>query len=816
MLVVVDGADIERLESLLGGDQEVVVTAMPLRELADWHPGEPLPTRFHEADVIALPESVALAGRTDTNKVRTVAVPPGASLPDGRLELWLAAELSRAIRRIPQPELHASPGLTRVLTEGSYDHPQLAPGIMSRFGVLLFKPATIVTAEVLDDLARRAGECGYSVVAARSLTPAELVASGAVRRHYAAHWEIAQAGRLQPDERLRLLRIYDRPQFDDRFGIAASDVPVFPVLEFASRSAIPLDTINEWSEASANAHGLNSGCLDGPNEVGDLTYANLFEFPDRSASPVFLLNPHMPSVTTWFEHSPTPLVALLLGTADDEALPWARMRAEFCGGSDPSTAPLGSLRRDMWEGFWPLRYVDEIEVGRAYNGVHLSNGPVESVREAAIWFEIAPEETATGRTLLAACGGKPDFLHAEYLCFEGRTRVLVDVTRDLSTAEAARVLAAGKRLAIREQVANDATIRRVDLAHRIGRELADADDVVAVLVGGSVARNRASGDSDLDLIVITSRPERSQVIERMERSGVVVEVEWLVPEDAFELAAGGHKRDVRELRRSARLGLALAVHDPDGIADELASRARAARPDLASAGERLVEAYGTFVALVEGSVHDTAECWSAVRGLYDVIAFLLLLAGPLRYQKPKWVLADLDETGNGDVAAALMRAYGVDDDRAAAADAIESASRAIEVTAAELGLPTSDTVRQLGLVAAYPEYSYVCHSVDDARSLLMDGRFADAAYAAKFSVQMMYAISEGSSGTIDSEPGARNAELDHLASSLFAHDVTPPPVEDSDLESCLAHLERCRARLLPSDEQEIITHEDRAQEPDRD
>lgn len=744
-----------------------------------------------------------------------VAVPPGASFPDGRLELWLASELSRALRRIPQPELHASPGLTRVLAEGSYDHPDLGPGMTTQFGVLLFKPATIVTAEVLEDLAGRAGECGYSVVAARTVTPAELVANGAVRRHYAAHWEIARAGQLQPDERLRLLRIYDQPRFEDRFGIAAADVPVLPVLEFVSRSAIPLDTINAWSEASANAHGLNSGGFDGPNEVGDLIYVNLFEFPDRLAGPVFLLNPHMPSVTTWFEHNPTPLIALLLGSADDGALPWARMRAEFCGGSDPSTSPPGSLRRDMWEGFWLLRYVDEIEVGRAHNGVHLSNGPVESVREAGIWFGIAPEETATGRTLLAACGGKPEFLHAEYLCFEGRTRVLVDVTRDLSTTEAARVLAAGKRLAIRDQAANHATIRRVDLAHRIGRELADAGEVIAVLVGGSVARNRASDDSDLDLVVITSRPERSQVIERMERSGVVVELDWLVLEDALELAAGGQERDVRELRRSARLGLALAVHDPDGIANELASRAREARPDLASAGERLVEAYGTFVALADGLMRDPAECWRAVRGLYDVIAFLLLLASPLRYQKPKWVIADLDDTGNGDVAAALMRAYGVDDDPAAAADAVESASRVIEVAAAQLGLPPSDTVRQLGLVAAYPEYSYLCHCVDDARSLLADGRFADAAYAAKFSVRMAYAISEGSSGTVGGKSGPRNAELDRLASPLFAH-VTPPPVEDSDLENCLAHLERCRARLLPSGDQEILAHEDRAQVPDRD
>lgn len=796
MLVVVDGVDIGRLRSLVAGGRDVVVTPIAGRELARWRPGEPLPAPFQDADVVAVPESAALAVQTDIAPIRLVSVPPSASLPEGRLELWLAAELARAVRRIPHPERHGSPGLARVLTEGRYDHPELAAGMVAPFGVLLFKPATIVTAEVLEGLAGRAAECGYSVVSARTVTPAELVANGTVRRHYAAHWEVARAGRLQPDERLRLLRIYDRREFEDRFGISAAEVPVLPVLEFVSRSAIPLDAINAWSEASANANGLNSGTFDGPNEVGDLTYVNLFEFPDGSDRPVFLLNPHLPSVTTWFEHSPTPLVAVQLGSADDGALPWARMRAEFCGGSDPSTSPPGSLRRDMWDGLWPLRYVDEIDVGRSHNGVHLSNGPVEAVREAWIWFGVAPEETTTGRTLLAACAGKPDFLHAEYVCCEGRTRVLVDVTRDLTATEAARVLAAGKRSAVPEQATNDATIRRVDLAHKIARELATNDDVAAVLVGGSVARNRASEDSDLDLVVITTRPERSLSIERIERSGVMVELEWLRLETALELASGGRHRDVRELRRSARLGLALAINDPDGIAEQLASRARAARPDLTSASEHLLDAYNSFVTLADAPVRDPAESWKAIRGLYDVVAFLLLLASPLRYQKPKWVIADLDDTGNGDVAAALLRAYGVDGGEVAAADAVESASRVVEVAAASRGLPPSETVRELGLVAAYPEYSYLCHCVDDARSLLAAGSFADAAYAAKFSVRMAAALREGSSD-IGVEGGSRDAELDRLASAVFADDLARPPVEDSDLERCLEHLERCKAHLVP-------------------
>jgi predicted nucleotidyltransferase len=715
---------------------------------------------------------------------------PGVST--GRPELSRASELARASRRVPYPELHRSPGLLRVLEDGRYDHPELQPSTIGPFGVLLSKPATIMTPAVLDDLAERAAECGYLVVTARMVTASELVAEGTMRRHYAAHWDIAREGRLQPDERLRLLDIYDRPGFDDRFGVAAVDVPVVPVLEYLARSGISLDAINDWSEASADAHGLNSGTFDGPNEVGDLTYVNLFGPSDGSSPPVFLLNPHLPSVTSWFERTPTPILAALLGSAGDDALPWARMRAEFCGGPDPSTAPPGSLRRDMWDGVWPMRYVDGIDVGRSHNGVHLSNGPVEAVREAWIWFGIAPEETEAGRTLVAACDGDADLLDAPYLRCEGRTRVLVDVTRDLSATEAARVLAGGQASTLGAQAMTEATARRVDLAHRIARELAANAEVTAVLAGGSVAANRASDDSDLDLIAITTSTERSLSVERVERAGVVVEIDWLRLDTALEIAAGGELRDVRELRRSARLGLALAVYDPEGVARDLARRARAARPDLASAGERLLEAYDAFVALADAPTREPAASWEAMRALYDVISFLLLLASPLRYQKPKWVIADLDDTGNGDVAAALLHAYGIDGGEAGAAEAVESAARLVEVTAAARGLPPAETIRELGLVASFPEYSYLCHCVDDARSLLADRSFAAAAYAAKFSARMAAALREGSDG------GEPEPEIEALALALFADDRNRGAVGGQALERCLEHLERCRARLLPA------------------
>jgi hypothetical protein len=765
--------DIERLGDLLEGHVECV---------AESDGGG--------ADVIAVPE-----GDPRADVPRMVRVPPAAALPDGRPEPWLASRLVRELRRVTEPRRHRSPGVAGMVAGGAYAHPDLRVQTIATFGILLFKPGTVVTAEALESLAERAAECGYSVVRGRTVSAGELRATGLARRHYGAHWEIARAGRLQPEERLALLRIYDRPEFGERFGLSVCDVEVLPVLEYVRRSGTAIETINAWSEASADAHGLSSGGLDGPNELGDLTYVNLYVPADGAQPPVFLLNPHMPSVTAWFEHGPTPLVALLLGAADGtDALAWSRMRAEFSGGPDPATSPLGSLRRDMYEGLWALRYVDDIHAGRARNGVHLSNGPVEAVREASIWFAIGPEQTATGRALMRACGGRTDFMRADYLTVAGRTRVLVDITRDLTTEQAAALLRSGARRTIRGQASNDATVRRLDIAHHVARELTENPAVSAVLVGGSVALDRASADSDLDVLVITSQAQRSGTIERVVRSGVMVELEWLSHADALALAAGGEERDVRELRRSARLALALPVFDPGAVSAALAQQARTTGPDLQSAGERLMEAYAALMELTDAPPGEPAARWAALRGLYDVIAFLLLLASPLRFQKPKWVLADLLETGNDDIAAALMRAYGVNHDPAAARHAVAACGRLVERAATHLGLPTAQTVRELGLVAEYPEYSYLCHCVDDARSLLLDERWADAAYAAKFSVHMAAAMGDGVAAADDDVA----IELGRLTAAVFARDAADPPPTDDVLAACLEHLERCKERLLAS------------------
>ena len=48
-----------------------------------------------------------------------------------------------------------------------------------------------------------------------------------------------------------------------------------PVIRFLSETGAPVELINQWSETSANARGLDSGAMDGPNEVGDDKYINV-------------------------------------------------------------------------------------------------------------------------------------------------------------------------------------------------------------------------------------------------------------------------------------------------------------------------------------------------------------------------------------------------------------------------------------------------------------------------------------------------------------------------------------------------------------
>jgi hypothetical protein len=246
-----------------------------------------------------------------------------------------------------------------------------------------------------------------------------------------------------------MMAIYDVPAFAARFGQTAAETDLLPVMSFLHSSNVSREEIKAWSAASAEQHGLNSGSIDGPNEVEDHIFVNVFYAPPLNGGrPVFLLNPHMLSVLDMFEQDEAFCIAFHLTAKSASALSWSQMRTEFCGCTDPTRAGLGSLRRDSYEGIINLRLCGERPVCRTNNGFHLSNGPIESLRELCIWFDLAVEDTQVGN-FLAGHGFLPgSLLERPYYYFEGERRILAEATNGMDLPELLDLLTSGHAIEV--------------------------------------------------------------------------------------------------------------------------------------------------------------------------------------------------------------------------------------------------------------------------------------------------------------------------------------------------------------------------------
>jgi hypothetical protein len=222
-----------------------------------------------DARLAFVESSSETAGKEDV-----VVLPTDA---DGSLEMWIASTAARRFRRVPDADRCASPGLDDVLATGLWrraDFAELPED--AAYGVLVVKPGIDADADFLRAIAERAAECGYGIIEARAIPAARVSADGLARLHYRSHCAFAEHGRLTPAERAALLRAYDTPEFEPTYGRRARVVPVEPVERFIARTGVARDVIRRWSDASTAAGGIDSATLDGPTELGDDKYVNLF------------------------------------------------------------------------------------------------------------------------------------------------------------------------------------------------------------------------------------------------------------------------------------------------------------------------------------------------------------------------------------------------------------------------------------------------------------------------------------------------------------------------------------------------------------
>jgi len=83
-----------------------------------------------------------------------------------------------------------------------------------------------------------------------------------------------------------------------------------------------------------------------------------------------------------------------------DSLSWADFRGRVLGATDPTEAPTGSVRREIYEKFESLGLKTKPNTGN--NGVHASASPFEACAERMNWLGVELEDDAFGRGMLAA------------------------------------------------------------------------------------------------------------------------------------------------------------------------------------------------------------------------------------------------------------------------------------------------------------------------------------------------------------------------------------------------------------------------------
>ena len=135
---------------------------------------------------------------------------------------------------------------------------------------------------------------GYTVANSRNLSGKRIRELRLAHRLFQPYKDAASLGGPSAAERLRLLQIYDSPEFVQSYGARPQSLEIQPVERFLDQTGIPIDTIKDWCQQALEAHPLDSGAIDGVNTIGNCKLVSIYRPPD--SAPVFLLNAHLYSI----------------------------------------------------------------------------------------------------------------------------------------------------------------------------------------------------------------------------------------------------------------------------------------------------------------------------------------------------------------------------------------------------------------------------------------------------------------------------------------------------------------------------------------
>lgn len=289
-------------------------------------------------------------------------------------------------------------------------------------------------------------------------------------------------------------------------------------------------------------------------------------------------------------------------------------------------------------------------------------------------------------------------------------------------------------------VLRQATRTRLTLARDISCALELDPLILAVIATGSVARNRCSRSSDLDLTVITGCQGIRRSITSEIRQGVTIDIEWLTKRRALLMMKGG-KRDLKGLREASRLGLGVFLLDRDSLESNFRILAVNLLPDRAIIEKRMV-AVSTILKDLSSKRSQQKEIhWELCRALVDNLAFVLLMLHPFRYHKPKWIMVDLRDAGYDSLIGLLRKAYRIGSNSSnASGRSIELSRRFIEEMGRLMKTPSIEHMLKSGFTRKYAAWSYICRTWEDAKNLFQDRKYVEGNFTAKFAARMTFPL----------------------------------------------------------------------------
>lgn len=114
---------------------------------------------------------------------------------------------------------------------------------------------------------------------------------------------------------------------------------------------------------------------------------------------IIALNGFYPAMREAYLHDGSEILVMQIEW-DPSVICWKTLRSDVLGETNPAKAKPGSMRRHLLES-WRSQGLSAAPTTNE-NGVHLSAGPLDGVREIQVWMQMKPAETGLGSALLKA------------------------------------------------------------------------------------------------------------------------------------------------------------------------------------------------------------------------------------------------------------------------------------------------------------------------------------------------------------------------------------------------------------------------------